>query len=815
MPPRQPLPIDDSLTAILDYLGRTGQVVVVAPPGSGKTTRVPAAVLDDGLAGDGAVLVLQPRRVAARLAARRVAWERGGRVGEEVGYQVRFERRAGRTTRLMFLTEGLLLRKLQADPFLEGVGCVVLDELHERSLQVDLALALLREVRAEARPDLRLVVMSATLDPGPVVAFLGGAEACPVIEGRGRVHPVELRYLERPDDLRLEVRCARAVRRALVDSPVGHVLVFLPGVPEIERTARALGRIEGIDVLPLHGRLRGAMQDRALAPSPRRKVVLATNIAQTSVTLDGVRAVVDCGLVKQPRLDPALGLERLELVRIAADAADQRAGRAGRTGPGLAYRLWTASEQRLLAPSTEPEIVRSDMAPTALAMRAWGADPASFGWFEAPPAPAWAAAEALLVELGALEPSGQITALGRTMETLGVHPRLARVVVEGHKDGQLAEAAALAAAASEPRGGVERLSGLLEREARRALGPEPPPRDPDRATAWLLAGFPDRVGLQRRPRSLRYRLVGGQGAVLDEGSEAEGARLVLAVVLRAARRGERAEHFIERAMALELEDLDLVEEELLDFDPQREAVVASRVTRYRDLVLDERPARSSPDPQDVAAILAERAQAKPVRALKLIPEAAWLLDRMRFLAHHLPELGWPDLSDLGRFIPDLCVGRSSFAHLREIDWERELRSRLTGAQLAVLEREAPERFEVPSGSTVRLRYPDTGGIVEGGWTKGAGRDVPAEPPVLAARIQQLFGLRKTPRVARGRVVLLVHLLAPNQRPAQVTRDLESFWRDTYHQVRKDLRGRYPKHAWPEDPTTATPEDRPRRKPRAD
>ncbi len=812
MPPLIPLPIDDALPALLGALEDHGQAVVVAPPGSGKTTRVPPAILDAGLAGQGMVLVLQPRRVAARLAAARVAWERGGRLGGEVGFQIRFERRAGRDTRILFLTEGLLLRRLQLDPFLEGVGCVVLDELHERSLHLDLALALLREVRAEVRPELRLVAMSATIDPTPVQRFLGGAERCPAVVAGGRLHPVEHRYLEQPDELRLEVRCARGVRRALAARPDGHVLVFLPGVPEIERTARALGTVKA-RVLPLHGGLSTAAQDRALAPSAERKVVLATNIAETSVTLDGVGAVVDSGLVKQPRLDPALGLERLERVRIAADSADQRAGRAGRTGPGLAYRLWTEAEQRLLKRATTPEILRADLVPTALSLRAWGSDPERFGWFEAPPEASWQAAEATLRELGALDAAGRITPLGRTMETLGVHPRLARVVVEGHGDGRLSEAAALAAEASEDRGGVERLQAQLEREALRALGRPGPPTgldDPDRPAAWLLAGFPDRVGIQRRPGSLRYRMVGGRGVVLEEGLEVEGSRLILAVSVRASRRGERAEHRVTRALALDPDRLELDEVVELAFDPDREAVSAQRLTRYRDLVLRVRPATRAPDPVAVAELLAIAARARPARALDLDEEARAILDRVRFLAHHLPELGWPDLSDLRTLLPDLCHGRRSFADLRAVDWVGELKARLDGAQLAALEREAPERYPVPSGSTVRLRYPDTGGAIEGGWAGLEAGAAPA-PPVLAARIQQLFGMRQTPRLARGRAPLLVHLLAPNQRPVQVTRDLESFWADTYHQVRKDLRGRYPKHAWPEDPSAAEPEDRPRRR----
>lgn len=844
----QPLPIDDALPSLLAALRATGRAVVVAPPGSGKTTRVPGAILDARLAGAGQVVVLQPRRVAARLAARRVAWERGGKVGEEVGYQLRFERRMGSRTRIAFLTEGLLLRRLQDDPFLEGVGCVVLDELHERSLQVDLALALLREVCEGGRDDLRLVVMSATLDPDPVVDFLGGEGACPVVRAEGRRFPVEHRYLERPDDLPLERRCARAVRRALGECADGHVLVFLPGVAEIERVATALGRPEGVRVLPLHGRLSGADQDRALEPSAQRKVVLATNIAQTSVTLDGVCAVVDSGLVRMPRLDPALGLERLVTARIARDAAGQRAGRAGRTGPGVAYRLWTRPEQNLLEPATPPELGRTDLCSTVLSLRAWGTDPASFGWFEAPPAAALLSAQALLQDLGALDSSGQLTSLGRRMEALPVHPRLARVVAAGHADGQLEEAAALAALASErdplrePSGVAggsdldERLAALvaqdagvpvphahrgalrqvgrvwrqLQRLAARALGPEPTPDGPstDRLrAAWLLAGFPDRVACLREQGGRRYRMVGGRGLRLLEGSAAEGAALILAVSLRAARRGARAEHLTTVAVALEPAWLERNEEDELGFDPEREAVVARRVTLYRDLELAVRPAVRAPDPAAVAAVLEAEARSRPERALRMGPDAAALLDRIRFLAYHLPELGWPDLSDLRALLPELCFGKRSFADLRDMPWRSELLGRLAHPQRQALERDAPVRFTVPSGSSVGLRYPDTGGVVENAWARG---EDPA-PPVLAARIQQLFGLLETPLIARGRVPLLVHLLAPNQRPAQITRDLGSFWRETYLQVRKDLRGRYPKHAWPEDPLTAQPEDRPRRR----
>jgi len=828
--PLPPLPITPLLPAIEAALRERSCAVVIAPPGSGKTTRVPPALLDAGLAGKGKLLVLQPRRVAARLAARRMAWERGGRVGEEIGYQVRFERRSGPRTRIELLTEGLLTRRLQRDPFLEGTGCVILDEFHERSLHADLALALLQEARQAGREDLLLVVMSATLDPGPVAAFLGGkGQPAPVLRAEGRRFPVQLSYLERPDDLSLPGRCARALRRVLDEQPEGHVLVFLPGVAEIERTARALGSLPQVDVLPLHGRLPAAQQDRALAPSSRRKIVLATNLAQTSVTLAGVRAVVDSGLARQPRLDPVLGLERLELTRIARDAADQRTGRAGRTGPGLGLRLWTPQEQALLDPATEPEIARSELASTALQLHAWGSDPKRFGWFQAPPAAALAQAEELLRLLGALDGRGRITSLGRQLAALPLHPRLGRVLVAAHQAGQLRQGALAAALTSErdpfPQGlddpgeddlqarmaamahwdasgrppaeasrgalhQVRRARDQLLREARAALGPEPAAQKTPLAQL-LLAGFPDRVAQRRQPGSRRYRMTGGRGLVLDESSSAPLPELLLAVNLRAARRGQRAEHRVTAAATVQRDWLQLDQRSELAFDPQREAVRASRLVLYRDLELERAHDSGTQDPERVAALLEQAARARPERALRLDPASQALLHRLRFLAHHLPELDWPPLQDLRQWLPELCTGRRSFAALRDLDWRRELLGRLDSAQRAALAREAPERLQLPGGAWTKLRYPDTGGPMARAWQ--------GEPPVLAARIQQLFGLHETPRLARGRVPLLVHLLAPNQRPAQITSDLASFWRSTYHQVRKDLRGRYPKHAWPTDP----------------
>jgi ATP-dependent helicase HrpB len=832
----QPLPIDAHLPRLVAAVREAGAAVVVAPPGSGKTTRAPPALLDAGLAGDGRIVVLQPRRVAARLAAARIAQERGARLGGEVGYSMRFERRTGPSTRIELVTEGLLTRRLQADPFLEGVGCVVLDEFHERSLHADLALALLADVRRSAREDLSVVVMSATLDPGPVAAFL---DDCPVVEAPGRTFEVAIEYAPRPSTDWIEERCARAVRRLLREERSGHLLVFLPGVGEIARTQRLLEEepLPGqVDLLPLHGRLRGDAQDRALAPSSRRKVVLATNVAETSVTLDGVRAVIDSGLVRVPRFDVAAGLDRLETLPTSQASADQRAGRAGRTGPGRCVRLWTEAEQRQRRPAEVPEIRRADLAPTTLELLAWGADPATFGWFEPPPAGQLERADALLRRLGASHDGG-ITPVGRRLAAMPVHPRLARVVEAGARLGVLASAATVAALVSERDPFVEPPAGLdgsdltarlaaiaqAEMERRTPFGvdrrrldevrrvrdqlvtvaerigrgdrdaPPLPAPGAEPLVRALLAGFPDRLARQRRPGSDRYRLASGAGAVLDEGSAATGSELLVAVSLRSGRRSARADHLIGIAHPVELEQLEPRIELELRFDEEHDSVVQRQVGRWQELRLFEKPGTSAPDPVAAAALLAEAAAAAPERALDPSDEEAQLLARVRFLAAVVPELELPGITSWTELLAELCAGRRSFAELRRAELSPALLARLSWSQRQALGHHAPERIRVPSGSRMKVDYD-----VEG-------------PPVLAARIQQLFGWSETPRIARGRAPILLHLLAPNGRPAQVTADLAGFWASSYALVRKDLRGRYPKHSWPEDPATATPEDRPRRK----
>lgn len=836
------LPIDDVLPQLLTAIAARGAAVLIAPPGAGKTTRVPGALLDAGLAGEGSILVLQPRRVAARSAARRIAHERGSDLGAEVGYRVRFDARVGPETRIELLTEGLLTRRLQSDPFLDGVGCVVFDEFHERSLHSDLGLALLREVQRDVRPDLRLVVMSATLDPGPVAEWLDA----PIVRAEGRAYPVDIQFDARDDDRPVPARCARAVRAALAATTEGHVLVFLPGVGEIERTATAIGAspLPGVELLPLHGRLSARDQDRALAPSPLRKVVLATNIAETSITIEGVTTVIDTGLARSPRFDPAIGLERLELGRISRASADQRTGRAGRTGPGRCHRLWTRGADRGLLARDVPAVRRADLTRTVLEIYAWGSDPRDFGWFEPPPLAHIERAEATLERLGALE-QGKVTALGASLLALPAHPRLARVVVEGHRRGQLEAAATAAALAAERDLFIEpphitgdsdlelRLDALsavergrtppgvsrrrarevakardqLVRVARGALGAERGARQPqsDASTIarLLLSGFPDRVAQRRGPRSARFKLANGTGARLSENSVVRDAPLIIAVNLRGARRGERSEHVIEIAAALDPSALSLEEAVVTRFDPDREAVIQLRSRRYLALELETVPAGAGADPDAVAEALAIAAAADPVRAFRWpdTPAVAGLITRLRWLARARPELGMPTFDALDvppsppaepdPLIVTLCVGRRSFTDLRKLPLASMLDGLIPYPVRAQLDRLAPARMTLPDGTTKAIEYRDDG------------------PPVLATRFERLFGVDSTPEVAG--VPLMLHLLAPNRRPVQVTADLPSFWRNTYPQVRKELRGRYPKHPWPEDPLTAPPGVRRRRR----
>jgi ATP-dependent helicase HrpB len=762
-----PLPIDPHVPEIAALVREWRACVVVAPPGAGKTTRVPPA-----LAADGPLILLQPRRVAARALARRIAAEQGLTLGEEVGWQVRFERRFSSRTRLLVATEGILTARLQEDPMLSGFRTVVLDEFHERSLHGDLAIALARQA-LRARDDLRLVVMSATLEAEPVAAFLGD---CPIVRVEARTHPIEIGY-------RAGASVAEAVRER-VPLARGHLLAFLPGAPEIRATQAELSGFadrEGLALQPLHGSLTAEEQDAALAPSERRKIILATNLAETSLTVDGVGDVIDTGLHKVLRYDADKAIDRLETERISADSAEQRAGRAGRTGPGHVLRLWDARDR--LAPQREAEVHRVDLSGPLLEILAWGGDPLGFEWFERPPEDALRVALQLLHRLGAVQ-QGRLTPAGERMRRLHVHPRLARVLEASGGSRRAAAACAVLLERLPPRPSgettrsdvlslVDRLDTLpgslrntarelhalaartLERPARAQKAGAPAARaaaaevDADEALCRaLLLGFPDRVARRRERGSPRLLLASGHGAVLARESGVREAEFLLALDVAAGARGPGSEALVRVASAIEKHWLEADGRETAHtFDASRGAVVASERLLYGRLTLAERPI--PPEPAATAALLVEELVRRGLgeedeRLLRRVSFAGIVLDRAQLLA-------------------EACAGRTALAEVRLAD-------ALPAGVVRSLDRLAPESLPVPSGRRARLTYREDGAVV------------------AAVKLQELFGLADSPRIGPRAEPVLLELLAPNGRPVQTTRDLRSFWERTYPQVRKELRG---------------------------
>ncbi|MCK6447563.1 MAG: ATP-dependent helicase HrpB [Planctomycetes bacterium] len=828
------LPIDEHLDAIRARLVRDGALVLVAEPGAGKTTRVPPALVDGGVAGSdrgaGQVVVLEPRRVAARAAARRVSEERGTELGGFAGYSVRFDSRTSRATRVRFVTEGLLVRELQHDPELARASVVVLDEFHERSIHADLALALVAEVRRSLRPDLKIVVMSATLDAEPIAAFLGAE----VVRVPGRLHPLAIEQVERFDDRPLFVRVTDGVKRML-DATDGDVLAFLPGVGEIRRAEAELASLRNVLVLPLFGDQRPEEQDRIFAPSDCRKVVLATNVAETSLTVPGVTAVVDSGVARILAHDPDVGLDRLELKPISRASATQRAGRAGRIAPGRVLQLWTRADASKMRERELPEIARVDLAPTVLELAVWGVrDPRTFGWFERPDDAALERASELLVRLGALDPGTHApTAIGRAMAELPCAPRLARMLVAAAELGCIAEGALFAALLSE-----RDLFASRRREKHRSVGPSdlfarrdawlhrdgdldrnlvraiersaddlaratqrlfPGSRDRDASDDELLrvvfAGFVDRVARRRATKPDEALMVGGRGLVFGPESVVRDDELFVVLDADLGRRGQanatiRQASAIRREWLVEVAGGALHESRETRFDDVKGRAYGVRRVVYEDLALEESET-GAPEPAAATRALLEFAREHPERVLDLQGDGGQLLARLRSLREWLPELGLSphDTADVLAALEPWCDGKTSVEELRRVPLGDVLRSRLTREQARSLDEHAPEALDLPSGTRRRLEYE------------------PGKPPVLAVRLQELFGLADTPTVARGRVKVLLHLLAPNQRVVQVTQDLSSFWNTTYQQVRKDLRARYPKHSWPEDPWTATPTSR--------
>jgi ATP-dependent helicase HrpB len=789
-------PVDELLPRIRESLAAHPRLVLEAPPGAGKTTRVPPALLDAPWLQGRRIVMLEPRRVAARAAAGFMARQLGEEVGATVGYRIRFERRLSAATRIEVVTEGILTRMLQDDPMLEGTGALLFDEFHERHLSADLGLALALDVQAQVRPELRLVVMSATLDGERLAAFLDA----PRITSAGRSHPVDIAHFPARREESLEQQMRRAVSQAL-EQHDGDVLAFLPGRREIARVHAAMaGRAgERIELLELHGDLPVEQQVRVLQPAPGgvRRVVLATNVAESSVTLPGVRVVIDSGLAREPRFDPNSGFSRLEVVAIAQSSADQRAGRAGRVAPGWAYRLWPASQR--LEPQRRPEIAQVDLAGLALELAAWGNDGLRFP--DPPPAGALSAARALLRRLGALHEAAT-TALGRRMLALGTHPRLAAMLL-APADPAGQALAALRAGRVPPdasRGALQAIDAAAAQWRRRLGVAHAPPREapPHRLGALLAHGWPDRIARQHPADPRRYQLANGRMARLFDDSALYGEPWLVASELRSESRDAlvlRAAPVEEAQLRAEFGDR-FAEQDVVRWDADRRALAALRETRFDAIVLHTRPA-GRVAPEHAARALSDAVAALGLDALPWNEGLRQWRARARCLRAWMPELGLPDLSDeallaaRAAWLEPAFAGKARLDALSEAEFAAALQSRLDWALRERLERFAPPRIAVPSGQQRRIEY---------GYDKDA--DAPL-PPVLAVRLQELFGLADTPRICDGRVPLTLHLLSPAGRPLQVTRDLRGFWDRTWPEVRKEMKGRYPKHPWPEDPWSAS------------
>jgi len=827
------LPVTDRLPDLRAALADRGLAVLQAPPGAGKTTIVPLALLDEPWRGDDRLVMLEPRRLATRAAARRMAALRREAVGELVGYRTRDDRAVGPGTRVEVVTEGILTRRLQRDPGLEGVALVIFDEFHERSLHADLGLALALDARRHLRPDLRILVMSATLDGDRVAALLGGdSDPAPVVTSDSRSHPVDVRWAPRRPREHVEPAAAAAVRQVLRSEPEGDVLVFLPGAAEIERTAAALDLGDAVDVHTLYGALPAGAQDAALVPGlpGRRKVVLATDIAETSLTVEGVSLVVDAGLARKPVFDATTGLTRLETVPASRASADQRAGRAGRLGPGVAVRLWSKVEHAARRRYTEPEIRQADLAGLGLELAVWGTQAADLPFLDPPPARALDEARRLLVSLGALDGEGHPTPAGRAMVALPVHPRLARMLLVAEAEGQ-AWLGCLLAALLEDRdvlrgrpderpGDVGLRLALLEdpsahhpladgralrrardraRDLARRLGSVPGTEgDPTEAGLLLAHAYPDRVA-QARGGPGRFILRAGTEASLTPTDTLAREPFLAVAEVDGRRTGGR----IRLAAPLAADQLDAVagaevaEHARLLWDAGRDDLVARverSLGRLRLGTVDRRP---TPGLAATTALV-DRVRTTNLAALPWSGAARSLQARVAFL-HAVVGAPWPDLSDaaLRRTLDDWLAPRLSSAtgraDLDRLDLTRVLRGLLPYEVAGDLDRLAPESLKVPTGRQVRLDY-----------AAGA----PGDPPVLAVRVQDMFGATDTPTVAGGRVPIVLHLLSPAGRPVQVTSDLAGFWSGSWHEVRKEMAGRYPKHPWPADPTT--PGDRERK-----
>ena len=823
-----------------------GVAVLVAPPGAGKTTRVPGALLDAGLGND--IVVLQPRRLAARLAAARVAHERGVRLGDEVGYEVRFDRQVSKSTKIRFLTEGILGRRLLSDPQLRGTDIIVIDEFHERHLDADLALALVERLRRTTRPDLKLIVMSATLDADAVATFLGA----PVVHSQGRAFAVDVEYddVAAEPDRPIGARVSAAIRRVLPKDD-GDILVFLPGAGEIRRVQGDLAELaatHNLLVVPLHGELPADQQDRAVSPASQRKVILSTNVAETSVTIDGVTVVIDTGTARIARQSPWTGLSSLQVEPISRASATQRAGRAGRTRPGRCLRLYTRHDFDHRRAFDAAEVTRTDLAELVLHLRGLGVnDPTSLAWFEAPPTPALNAAASLLLRLGAIDDeAGPLTAIGREMLRFPAHPRVARMLLEAETRGVVIEGSLIAASLSARELRVER----RDRRAARAASPSdliddldamlnarragmradnlrregldvgtamtvdraatqlaklcdartPRPKSEDDVDHALqlaiLTGFPDRVGKRRSPRSAEIVFAGGGSATLAPTSSVVDALFMVAVeVAETGDRGQKTRATIRRASAIDPAWLlDLYLDRIDDIDTLTWNAGAERVERtrrmsYDGLIIDEQvdPGGARQRPDEAAVVLANAALDKGLEHFVAPAALAQWRARVALVAKHAPDAGiaLPDDAQLAALLSHACTGLISFAELRKVNLVSLLDAGL-GDKRALIDRLAPTHTVLAHKRRVEIHYETE------------------QPPWIASRMQDFFGVARPPTVIDGRVPLVLHLLAPNQRPVQVTQDLPGFWIKHYPALRRQLMRRYPRHGWPEDPTVFLP-----------
>jgi len=860
------LPIEDVLPELRRVLARQSNALLTAPPGAGKTTGIPLALLDAPWLAGKKLLMLEPRRLAAKAASHRMATTLGESVGESVGYRMRLDTNIGPKTKIEVVTEGVLTRLLVRNPELDGYGAILFDEFHERSLQADTGLALALETQRLVRPDLRLLVMSATLNCGPVSDLLGTA---PVISCAGRMFPVDTRYLDRPLTGPLEAAVVQSIRRSLAHDS-GSLLVFLPGMAEIRRVERVLLDADlGNDVViaPLHGDLPQAAQDSAIEPARpgTRKVVLATSIAETSLTIDGIRVVIDAGQLRAPRFDPRSGLTRLETIRVTQDSADQRRGRAGRLEPGICYRLWTEQEHHTLMARRPPEILDADLSSLLLDTAQWGvSDPSELSWLTPPPSGTVAQARELLTRLGALDATGRLTPHGRQMGELPLHPRLAHMLLRSVPLDCARLACDLAALLSErdllraplvrqtdvrlrldllyghrgevtaapvDRRAIERIrrtADQWERMLQQVTGIRlvRKPVDLDPVGLLLATAYPDRIAQRQKASQPRYVLANGRGARFTHPDSLAGEAYLVIAELDAGSQWARidlaapvSQKHIEQLYATEV-----VESEAVAWDERTSAVRASRQRRLGALLLAD-GALSNPDPSLIAAALMEGMRKAGLQTLAWTPELQDWRRRIQFLRRlgqrDVSASGasredaasrrrgggagekdtnstWPDLSDerladtLGEWLGPYVVGMTTLERVQRMDLTTPLHALLSRAQQRELDRLAPTHLTVPSGSQIRVDYAE-------------------DVPVLAVRLQEMFGCKDTPHLVHGTLPVMLHLLSPAKRPVQVTRDLASFWANAYPEVRKELRGRYPKHHWPEDPLAAPPTARTKRR----